>query len=150
MLNKDDLLRQLGLDFEVKEFTQTTRTAQEAAEAIGCSIGQIAKSIIFRGIRSQKPYMVIASGANRVNEKVIEEKVGEKIEKADADFVRQKTGFVIGGVAPFGHKEKMEIFIDEDLFQYAEIWASAGTPNTVFKLTPQDLQKISGGKVIGI
>ncbi|MGI5826309.1 MAG: YbaK/EbsC family protein [Patescibacteria group bacterium] len=149
-MQKDEVLKKMGFDFEVKEFPQTTRTAQEAADAIGCSVSQIAKSIIFKGNQTQKPYLVIASGSNRVNEKVIEEKVGEAVEKADADFVRQKTGFVIGCVAPFGHKEPMLTFIDEDLLRFQEIWASAGTPNTVFKLTPRELQKISGGKVINI
>lgn len=149
-MQKDEVLKKMGFDFEAKEFPQTTRTAQEAADAIGCSVSQIAKSIVFKGNQTQKPYLVIASGSNRVNEKVIEEKVGEAVEKADADFVRQKTGFVIGGVAPFGHKEPMLTFIDEDLLRFQEIWASAGTPNTVFKLTPRELQKISGGKVINI
>ena len=134
----------------VLKFSQTTRTAQEAAETIGCSIGQIAKSIVFKGKQTNKPYLVIASGANRVNEKIIEQEAGEPIEKADANFVKEATGFVIGGVAPIGHKEPIRTFIDEDLLQYPEIWASAGTPNTVFKLTPQELQKLTEGKVFCI
>jgi prolyl-tRNA editing enzyme YbaK/EbsC (Cys-tRNA(Pro) deacylase) len=93
---------------------------------------------------------VIASGPNRVNEKRIEEFISEPLGKADADYVREKTGFVIGGVAPIGHLEKLEIFIDEDLLQYGEIWAAAGSPNAVFQLTPSDLVKMTGGRVLSI
>jgi len=93
---------------------------------------------------------VIASGSNRVNEKRVGELISEPLGKADADFVRQKTGFVIGGVPPVGHAEKLEVFIDEDLLQYGEIWAAAGTPNAVFRLTPSDLVRITEGRVIGI
>jgi prolyl-tRNA editing enzyme YbaK/EbsC (Cys-tRNA(Pro) deacylase) len=93
---------------------------------------------------------VVASGANRVNERSIEEFIGEPLGKADADFVRQRTGFAIGGVPPVGHSEKIETFIDEDLLQYAEIWAAAGTPNAVFRLTPKDLVHMTGGQVVKI
>jgi prolyl-tRNA editing enzyme YbaK/EbsC (Cys-tRNA(Pro) deacylase) len=91
--------------------------------------------------------MVIASGPNRVNEKVIEALIGEAIGKADADFVRQRTGFVIGGVPPVGHTERIETFIDNDLLQYPEIWAAAGTPHAVFRLKPDDLLRMTGGKL---
>lgn len=145
-----DALTAAGLACEVVEMPKTTRTAREAAEAAGCSVGQIVKSLVFRGARTQKPYLVAASGVNRVNEKILAKQVREPVEMPDADFVRQKTGFVIGGVAPLGHPEPLETYIDEDLLQYTEIWAAAGTPNAIFKLTPADLQAITSGRVMKI
>lgn len=145
-----DTLRELGFKNEILEFQTPTRTSADAAQAVGCEVGQIAKSIVFRTMKTNRPVLVIASGPNRINEKKIEEKISEPIGKADADFVRQKTGFVIGGVPPVGHKEKMEIFIDEDLLRYEEIWAAAGTPNAVFKLTPSELIRMTGGQIISV
>jgi len=132
------------------ELQSTTRTSAEAAQAVGCSVGQIAKSIVFRAVQTDKPILVIASGSNRVNEKRIESFISQPIGKADADYVRKHTGFVIGGVPPIGHLEKIEIFIDEDLLAYQEIWAAAGSPYAVFKLTPSDLVKMTGGRVVSI
>ena len=143
-------LDHIGKQLEVVELPGSTRTSQEAAQAVGCQVGQIAKSIIFRALASQRPIMVIASGPNRVNEKVIETLIGETIGKADADFVRQRTGFVIGGVPPVGHPEQIETFIDMDLLQYPEIWAAAGTPHAVFRLTPADLMRMTGGKAVQV
>ncbi len=111
---------------------------------------QIAKSLIFRGKQTGKPILVIASGPNRVNEKVIGEMTGESIERPDADYVRERTGFVIGGVPPFGHAEKLETWIDEDLLQYEEIWAAAGNPHAVFCLTPAELALITDGFVVNV
>ena len=145
-----DALKSLGLTLQVVELPNSTRTAVEAAQAIGCQVGQIVKSIIFKGKRSERPFLVIASGSNRVNEKTIEALIDEPLGKADADFVRQHTGFVIAGVPPLGHSEPLETFIDEDLFQYNEIWAAAGTPNAVFRLKPDDLPRMTKGKVINI
>jgi prolyl-tRNA editing enzyme YbaK/EbsC (Cys-tRNA(Pro) deacylase) len=145
-----EALKVLGLELQVVELQETTRTSADAARAVGCEVGQIAKSLIFRGQRTQRPILVIASGSNRVNEKRVGELISEPLGKADADFVRQKTGFVIGGVPPVGHAEKLEVFIDEDLLRYSEIWAAAGTPNAVFKLTPSDLVRMTEGRVIGI
>ena len=145
-----DFLRGLGLANKVVELQATTRTSAEAAQAVGCRVEQIAKSIVFQGKQTHRPILVIASGPNRVNEKRIEEFISEPLGKADADYVRKHTGFVIGGVAPIGHLEKLEIFIDEDLLQYGEIWAAAGSPNAVFQLTPPDLIKMTGGCVISI
>jgi prolyl-tRNA editing enzyme YbaK/EbsC (Cys-tRNA(Pro) deacylase) len=144
------ILYSFGLQLEVIELPDSTRTAQEAAQAIGCQVGQIAKSIIFQALTSHKPIMVIASGSNRVSEKVIEGLIGEAIGKADADFVRQRTGFVIGGVPPVGHSEPLDSFIDQDLLQHHEIWAAAGTPHAVFRLTPDDLIRITAGMVIKV
>ena len=145
-----DALHALGMTLQVVELPDSTRTAVEAAQAVGCQVGQIVKSLIFKAKRSQRPVLVIASGANRVNEKAIEALIGEPLGKADADFVRQHTGFAIGGVPPVGHTEPVETFVDEDLLQYSEIWAAAGTPNAVFRLAPPDLVRMTGGQVVKI
>jgi prolyl-tRNA editing enzyme YbaK/EbsC (Cys-tRNA(Pro) deacylase) len=139
-----------GLDLVVKEFPQSTRTAQEAADAIGCQVEQIVKSLIFQRKPSGKAILITASGANRVNEKRIKEILGEKIIRADADFVREVTGYPIGGVPPLGHSQPIETIVDEDLMQFDEIWAAAGTPNAVFRLTPEQLRQITAGKVVKI
>jgi prolyl-tRNA editing enzyme YbaK/EbsC (Cys-tRNA(Pro) deacylase) len=143
-------LRALNLQLEVIELPDSTRTSVEAAQAVGCQVGQIAKSIIFQALTSHRPILVIASGPNRVNEKQIAVLVGEEIGKADADFVHEHTGFTIGGVPPLGHTEKIETFIDQDLLKYVEIWAAAGTPHAVFRLTPDDLLRMTAGKVIQV
>lgn len=140
----------LGLDLQVVELPGSTRTAVEAAQAVGCQVGQIVKSLVFKTKRSQRPILVVASGQNRVDERLIEALIGEPLGKADADFVRQRTGFVIGGVPPVGHAEPLETFIDQDLLQYDEIWAAAGTPHAVFRLTPADLVKMTQGRVVAI
>jgi prolyl-tRNA editing enzyme YbaK/EbsC (Cys-tRNA(Pro) deacylase) len=145
-----DLLTSHGFDCKVIEHQESTRTAQEAADRAGCTLGQITKSLIFKGTSTDKPILVLTSGANRVDEKRIAEHAGETIGRADADFVRTTTGFAIGGVPPIGHAQKMETYLDEDLLQYATIWAAAGTPNAIFELTPADLQKMTGGEVIKV
>src|SRR6266700_248035 len=134
-----------GFASEVMELADSTRTAKEAAQAVGCQIAQIVKSLIFRGKESGKPILVLASGSNRVNEKRLGELAREKIEKADAQFVRQHTGYAVGGVPPLGHVEQIRTFIDQDLLGYEEIWAAAGTPFAVFRLSPADLKKMTGG-----
>jgi Cys-tRNA(Pro) deacylase len=143
-------LHNMGFSSQVVELSESTRTAQEAAQAIGCAVAQIVKSLVFKTKTTHRPVLVVASGSNRVNEKKLGELVGEPIEKADANFVRQKTGFAVGGVAPVGHTEHLDTYIDQDLLPYETIWAAAGTPFTVFQLTPQDLQKMTGGKVVSI
>lgn len=145
-----NLLIEQGYHLTVIEHAESTRTAQEAADRAGCTLGQITKSLIFRGRDSGKPILVLTSGANRVNEKRITEYAGEHILRADADFVRAVTGFAIGGVPPLGHVEKMETYLDEDLLQYATIWAAAGTPNAIFELTPAQLQAMTGGSTVGV
>lgn len=140
-------LEQRGVKLQVVELKESTRTSQEAAQAIGCEVGQIVKSVIFKARRSERPILVIASGVNRVDERKIEELIGEPLGKADADFVRARTGFVIGGVPPICHDEPIQTFIDEDLLSHRELWAAAGTPNAVFRLTPDELLFLSDGKV---
>jgi prolyl-tRNA editing enzyme YbaK/EbsC (Cys-tRNA(Pro) deacylase) len=145
-----DALNTLGFQNEVIEFEHTTRTSAEAAEAIGCEVGQIAKSLIFKGKTSGKAILVIASGVNRVDEKKLKALLGEKVDKPDADFVREQTGFVIGGVSIVGHTSPVTTLIDEDLLKFDVIWAAAGTPNAVFKLTPDELQQITSGQVVDV
>jgi prolyl-tRNA editing enzyme YbaK/EbsC (Cys-tRNA(Pro) deacylase) len=140
----------LGFTGQVVEMPQTTRSAAEAADAIGCKVEQIAKSIIFKTRQTGKPVLVIASGVNRVKEKKIEALLGEHLGKADADFVREHTGFAIGGVPPLGYASTLAVFIDEDLLQHQAIWAAAGTPFAVFRLTPSDLVEMTGGQVVAI
>ena len=139
-----------GFASEVVELADSTRTAKEAAQAVGCQVGQIVKSLIFKGKESGKPILVVASGSNRVNEKRLGELAGEKIEKADAQFVRQHTGYAVGGVPPIGHVEQIRTFIDQDLLGYEEIWAAAGTPFAVFQLSPADLKKMTSGEIVSI
>ncbi len=139
-----------GLAAEVREFPASTRTSAEAAAAIGCAVGQIAKSLVFRARETDRAVMVIASGANRVDEKAVAERLGEPIGRADADFVRARTGYAIGGVPPVGHPEPLPTYIDRDLLGYDEIWAAAGTPNAVFRLRPADLVALTGGDVADI
>ena len=139
-----------GFAFEVREFPESTRTAAQAAAAIGCQVAQIAKSLGFRARDSGRPVLVIASGANRVDEKAVAALIGEKIGRADADFVRAATGFAIGGVPPVGHDTPPVTLIDRDLLALDEIWAAAGTPNAVFRLTPRDLVALTGGRVAEI
>jgi prolyl-tRNA editing enzyme YbaK/EbsC (Cys-tRNA(Pro) deacylase) len=143
-------LERLGFRYQVVELPRTTRSAAEAAEAVGCQVAQIAKSLVFKGRESGRPILVIASGANRVDERALGELVGEPIGKADADFVRQATGFAIGGVAPVGHVQPVRTFIDEDLLRHDAIWAAAGTPNAVFRLAPADLVAMTSGRVVVI
>jgi Cys-tRNA(Pro) deacylase len=145
-----DALRALGINATVVELPATTRTASEAALAIGCRVEQIVKSIVFRAKTSGIAVLVVASGPNRINERTVAAMLGEAIEKATPDFVREHTGYVIGGVPPLGHREAIETFVDQDLLQYAEIWAAAGTPHAVFKLTPEDLVRMAGGRVTSI
>lgn len=145
-----DALNRNGQSTRVVELPASTRTAEDAARAIGCIVAQIAKSLVFRTKQTNKPVLVLASGVNRVNEKKIAALINEEIVKADADFVREVTGFAIGGIPPIGHKQKIDTFIDEDLLQYPEVWAAAGTPNAVFSLESAALEKLTGGKIISV
>ena len=134
----------LGSQYTVLEFDQPTRSAAEAAEAIGCTIAQIAKSLVFAG-PDNEPVLIVASGINQVDEKKVGALLGGAIGQADAAFVKKNTGFSIGGVPPLGHVKHPTILLDRDLERFTEIWAAAGTPNAVFKLTPVQLQSLTGG-----
>ena len=137
----------LGERFRVLEFETSTRTAVDAAAAIGCGVAQIAKSLVFRASESGRPVLVIASGAHRVDEGQIAALVGEPIVRAGAEFVRASTGFAIGGVPPIAHKTRPITLIDDALMAFGEIWAAAGTPQAVFRLTPAELLALTGGRV---
>ena len=145
-----DALTALGYSMQVMELPASTRTAVEAAQAVGCDVGQIVKSLIFKGRDSGRPLLILVSGANRVDLEKAAAIFGEALDKADAEFVRQHTGFAIGGVPPVGHAEALDTLIDVDLMQYAQVWAAAGTPNAVFCLSPADLQRVTGGRVVTI
>jgi Cys-tRNA(Pro) deacylase len=145
-----EALQAQGLTCEVVQMEATTRTAEDAARAVGCEVGQIVKSLIFKGKQSHRPILVVASGANRVNEKILGRQISEPVKMANAEFVREMTGFTIGGVPPLGHLHPLTVFIDEDLLEYKEIWAAAGTPHAVVKLTPDELRMITNGTVISV
>ncbi len=141
-------LHEQGIEALPVEFAESTRTSAEAAAAIGTTVAQIAKSLVF--LADGQPRLVIASGVNRVDTKKLGALLAAKITRADADAVRQATGFPIGGVAPVGHTTLLRTLIDEDLMAFTSIWAAAGTPNAVFETTPADLVKMTGGQVADI
>jgi len=140
----------LGLDVTVMIMPASTHTAEQAAAAAGCTIGQIVKSLIFQGKTSKKPYLLLVSGTNRVNEKAVAVTLGEPIARPDATFVRDETGFAIGGIPPLGHDRKLVPYLDADLLQYGTVWAAAGTPNAVFEVSPQALKDATGAVVISV
>ncbi len=145
-----DALITLGCKSTVIEFSESTHTAQEAAQRAGCELGQIVKSLIFREKKSLKPLLVLTSGVNRVNEEQLARHAGEPIERPDAEFVKVATGYAIGGVPPIGHPHSIETFLDEDLMQYPVLWAAAGTPNAIFEIPSAELLRITGAKVIRV
>ncbi|MFN3412294.1 MAG: YbaK/EbsC family protein [Exilispira sp.] len=144
------ILKELDINTEIISFSQSTKTAKEAANALNCEIAQIVKSLIFVGKNSKKPVLILTSGINRVDEEKVSKIIGEFIEKADADFVKEKTGFSIGGVCPIGHKNKIDIYIDKDLMNFEFVWAAAGTSNSVFKISSKTLLQITNAKIIEI
>ena len=141
-----DAAAALGLAIDIVTFEQPTRTAEDAAAAVGCDVGQIVKSLVFTV--SGAPVMALVSGRNQLDTRKLAAlfNVGRKqVERADADTVRAATGYAIGGVPPFGHATRLPVYVDEDLTTYEVIWAAAGTPNTVFAVAPADLVRTSGG-----
>ena len=143
------LLQSLGHDKPVVMLEQAGRTSADAAAGLGCEIAQIAKSIIFRRVSDNVPVLVIASGINRVDEAKVAARVGE-LGKADARFVRESSGYAIGGVCPIGHAVKPVTLLDEDLFRYDSLWAAAGHPHAVFSLTPRQLEAMTGAPVVDV
>jgi Cys-tRNA(Pro) deacylase len=140
--------QELGLTITIKEFEAPTRTAQDAANAIGCEVAQIVKSLLF--IVNEQPVIVLVSGSNQLDEKKLAALCGvgrKKVKRSDADLARDITGFAIGGVPPFGHKTRLPTYIDQDLLKFEVIWAAAGTPNAVFAITPGELTRITQGLV---
>ena len=145
-----DAAAALGLDVAVAEMAQPTRTAEEAAAACGVTVGQIVKSLVFLGAMSGKPYLLLVSGANRVNEKGVAAHLGEKLTRPEADAVRALTGYAIGGIPPFGHDTPLATYMDRDLLQYDLIWAAAGTPKAVFRTEPARLRDATQAIVIDV
>jgi prolyl-tRNA editing enzyme YbaK/EbsC (Cys-tRNA(Pro) deacylase) len=145
-----DAARALGLEIAVRAMAESTRTAEEAAAACGVTVGQIVKSLVFLGSESGRPYLLLVSGANRVNEKDVARHLGEKLKRPDADAVRALTGYAIGGIPPFGHDTAMATYMDVDLTQYDVIWAAAGTPKAVFAVAPEKLREAARAVVIEV
>jgi prolyl-tRNA editing enzyme YbaK/EbsC (Cys-tRNA(Pro) deacylase) len=145
-----EALAALGAGHEVVDLGQSARTAADAAAAVGCRVDQIAKSLVFRLRESGRPLLVITSGAHRVDESRVAALVGEPLDRADAAFVRAETGFAIGGVAPVGHARPVLTLVDEHLLGFPEIWAAAGHPNMVFRLTPAELVAMTRGRVAAV
>lgn len=145
-----DFLRSKGYDFQVKELGASTRTAREAADAVGCEVGQIAKSLVFKERKTGVPVLVVASGANRVDLKKIQAASGLKLGRADGNYVKERVGFAIGGVPPVGHSTPLITFLDPDLKAYDRIWAAAGTPFALFALPPAELETLTGGTWVAL
>jgi prolyl-tRNA editing enzyme YbaK/EbsC (Cys-tRNA(Pro) deacylase) len=139
-----------GLEISIRIMDQSTRTAEEAAAACGCAVGQIVKSLVFRGRDTAEPILLLVSGSNRVKENLVARAVGEKIDRPDADFVREVTGFAIGGIPPLGHARKMRTYLDADLLTHDRVFAAAGTPNAIFEAEPARLAEACGATVIAV
>ena len=139
-----------GFTHRIVLLDRATRTSVEAAEAVGCTVGQIAKSLVFRRLTDGEPVLVIASGAGRVDEAKVAAELRTEIGKADASYVRDATGFAIGGISPIGHRRAIETLVDRDLLAFDAIWAAGGHPNTVFRLTPAELVEMTGARVADV
>jgi prolyl-tRNA editing enzyme YbaK/EbsC (Cys-tRNA(Pro) deacylase) len=145
-----EILASRGLDLEVQELPASTRTADDAAQTLGCQKAQIVKSLVFRSVPDNRPVVVLASGPNRVNEAAIAQLVGAPIVKGDADFVKEATGFAIGGVPPLGHKQEPVLLVDEDLLGFDELWAAAGTPSAVFRIVGRFTDILPAHQVVSV
>jgi prolyl-tRNA editing enzyme YbaK/EbsC (Cys-tRNA(Pro) deacylase) len=143
-------LRAAGLEVQVNELPESTRTASDAAEAIGCQVGQIAKSLIFQGEESGRAYLAVASGSNQVDESKLAAHATEDLKLANPSFVRQHTGYAIGGVPPLGLAKEVRTFMDADLLDYEWIWAAAGSPRAVFSVKPGDLLEVIRAEVVDL
>ena len=145
-----EALKEQGFEPEVVELQRTARSATGAADALGVRVEQIVKSLAFRGRRTGRPVLVLAGGANRIDENRISRVLSEPVEMADASYMREKTGFAIGGVSPVGHTERPEAFVDEDLLLESEVWAAAGHTHVVFGLEPAELVRLTGARVVAV
>lgn len=139
-------LEALGSEARVIETEATARSAEDAAAALGVPVGSIVKSLVFRGKESGEPWLILVSGANRVHERRLGRRIGEALERADADFVRAATGYAIGGIPPVGHATPLRVVMDADLANYSVLWAAAGTPRAVFRTDPAELATITGAE----
>lgn len=140
----------LGLDIAVRQMPGSTRTAEGAAAACGCGVGQIVKSLVFKGRVTGKPYLLLVSGSNRVDEKGVAAVIGEALTRPDAQFVRDITGYAIGGIPPLGHASPLATYFDRDLLQYDVVWAAAGTPEAVFCVAPAALADKTAATIISV
>lgn len=145
-----DFLSKQNLSLKILEFQATTKTSADAAKQIGCQVEQIAKSLIFQKQNSSELILIVASGSNRVDIKKIEKIINDKIKQADPTIIKKETGFAIGGIPPFAHNKKITTILDQDIKNYDEIWAAAGTPNSVLSLTPKLLQELTQSKFYNI
>ncbi len=144
-----DAARAAGLEIEVERFPEGTRTAADAARAVGCEVGQIVKSLVF--MADDRALLALVSGVNRVDTGRLAEAIGvREVRKADGDEARAATGFAIGGVPPFGHASVVDVVVDRDLLAHERLWAAAGLPDAVFPITPDDLLRVSGGRQIDL
>jgi len=141
-------LLELGLPADIHKLTDSTRTAPEAAAAVGCELGAIVKSLVMRGANSHEPVLALVSGDNRADEARIEEAIGEPIERPDAAYVREVTGYAIGGIPPVGHPRHITTVFDEDLHRFETVWAAAGHPHAVFPIAPAKLAEAAGARVM--
>ena len=139
-----EALATAGIAAEIIELPGAARTAKQAADFLRCNVAQIANSLVFRAARNE-PLLVMSSGARRVDVERLAKIVGQPVGKADADFVRQRTGFAIGGVAPVGHAAPLRTFVDGSMAAYLDLWAAAGHPHTVFRLSYAELVRITNG-----
>lgn len=145
-----EALAAAGLGADVQELAASTRTAQEAAAAVGCTVAQIVKSLVFRGTVSDRVVLALVSGPNRADEQRLGALAGEPVARADAAFVRDRTGFAIGGVPPVGHLTPPRVLVDRTLLAFPVVWAAAGSPHAVFAVAPADLVRASGGEVVDL
>ena len=145
-----DGARACGIDADVRVMDDSTRTAEDAARACGCTVDRIVKSLVFQGKTSGKPYLLLVSGPNRVNEKGVAAIIGEELNRPDADFVREMTGYSIGGIPPLAHETRMATYMDQDLLAFDTVWAAAGTPKAVFEVGPAQLKDAAGADVIDV
>ncbi len=143
-----DYLSKFGLRLEVVEFSESTKTAQEAATAIGCEIGQIVKSLVFKN--KNKAVLFLVSGKNKLDVNKVSRELRLEIKKADASFVKEATGFSIGGIPPVAHQTQLDTYIDQDLLEYKEVWAAAGMPYSVFRLESRMLQPLTNGQIVQV
>ena len=141
-------LASTDLSVTVKEFPQGTRTAVDAARAVGCDVSQIVKSLVF--VAGGKPVVALVSGANRLDEKRLAAVAGEPVVKADADTARTATGYAMGGVPPFGHTTDVPVFMDRELLEHRVVWAAAGRPDSVFEIEPERLRELSNAVVMDL
>jgi prolyl-tRNA editing enzyme YbaK/EbsC (Cys-tRNA(Pro) deacylase) len=145
-----DALAALGVAAEVRVMPDSTRTADEAAAAIGCGVGQIVKSLVFRAVEADEPVLVLVSGADRVDEQRLADALGGPVERATGRFVRERTGFAIGGVSPVGYESPILILLDRGLMEHDVVWAAAGSPHAVFPISPPDLILATAPRVVSV